>query len=139
MTAPSLGEVTETTVDYAEWAIVAARAADDRLASNTIIVEVAAVLGITDFFMITTGSNPRQVRAIANNIEEAVEKAGGPRSLRKEGHDTFEWVLIDFGGFMCHVFDEDHRTYYELERLWGDRPTVEWRDPSAPRPASEEE
>jgi len=114
--------------EFAQWAIVAARAADDKLASNTMIVDVAEVLGITDVFVITTGSNPRQVRAIANNIEEEVVRSGGPKSRRMEGHDTFEWVLMDFGGFICHIFDEDHRAYYELERLWGDRPRIEWRD-----------
>lgn len=114
--------------DIAHWAIIAARAADDKLASNSMLVDVAEVIGITDIFLITAGSNPRMVRAIANNIEEEVVRAGGPKALRKEGHDTFEWVLIDFGGFICHVFDEDHRAYYELERLWGDRPQIEWRD-----------
>lgn len=110
----------------AHWAILAARAADDKLAVNTLLVDVADVLAITDLFLITAGSNPRQVRAIANNIEEVVVRAGGPKPLRREGHDTFEWVLIDFGGFICHVFVEEHRAYYELERLWGDRPRIAW-------------
>jgi len=118
--------------DFAHWAVVAARAADDKQATNSIVVDVAEVLGITDVFLITAGRNPRMVRAIAKNIQDEVMKAGGPKPLRMEGHDTFEWVLIDFGGFICHVFDEDHRAYYELERLWGDRPRIEWRDESHP-------
>ena len=113
--------------DYAEWAIVAARAADDKLAENTVVIDVAEVLAITDLFLITTGTTPRQVRAIANNIEEMVARAGGPKTLRREGNDTFEWVLLDFGGFICHIFEAQHRAYYELERLWGDRPTIAWR------------
>lgn len=112
----------------AQWAMVAARAADDKLASNTLLLDVGEVIGITDFFVVTAGTNPRQVRAIANNIEQEMARAGGPKSLRREGHDTFEWVLIDFGGFICHVFVEEHRAYYELERLWGDRPRLEWAE-----------
>lgn len=120
--------------EIAQWAILAARAADDKLAVNTLLVDVAEVLAITDIFLITAGANPRQVRAIANNIEEEVARAGGPKALRREGHDTFEWVLIDFGGFMCHVFIEEHRAYYELERLWGDRPRLAWADDQGPAP-----
>lgn len=127
--------------EIAHWAIVAARAADDKLAVNTLIIDVADVLAITDLFLITAGSNPRQVRAIANNIEEEVVRAGGPKPVRREGHDTFEWVLIDFGGFICHVFVEEHRAYYELERLWGDRPRIAWAldEPSDAQPTSDEE
>ncbi len=125
--------------DYVQWAQIAARAADDKLATNTLVVDVAEVLAITDIFLITTGSNPRQVRAIANNIEAEVARAGGPHTLRREGHDTFEWVLLDFGGFICHVFEEEHRAYYELERLWGDRPRLEWAADLDEANADEEE
>lgn len=127
--------------DFVHWAQVAARAADDKLATNTLVIDVAEVLAITDIFLITTGSNPRQVRAIANNIEAEVARAGGPHTLRREGHDTFEWVLLDFGGFICHVFEEEHRAYYELERLWGDRTRIEWApsEPSVAEASSDEE
>ena len=123
-------EVLSADEDVVHWATVAARAADDKLAVNTLVVDVGEVLGITDFFLITAGSNPRQVRAIANNIEEMVARDGGPQTIRREGHDTFEWVLLDFGSFVCHVFVEQHRAYYELERLWGDRPRIAWADDS---------
>jgi len=119
-------EVLPASDDSVHWAGVAARAADDKLALNTLVIDVAEVLAITDIFLITTGSNTRQVRAIANNIEEMVARAGGPRTLRREGDDTYEWVLLDFGEFICHVFEEEHRAYSELERLWGDRPRIEW-------------
>ncbi len=134
-----LSELEESVGDpeITRWVTEAARAADDKLASNTLVVDVGEVLGITDFFLITAGANPRQVRAIANNIEEMVVRNGGPKALRREGHDTFEWVLLDFGSFICHVFVEEHRAYYELERLWGDRPRIAWADGHNPR--SEEE
>jgi len=125
-----MSEPHETSADLvdepATWAVIAARAADDKLAVNTLVVDVAEVLAITDFFVITAGSNPRQVRAISINIEEQVVKAGGPKPIRREGDDTYEWVLLDFGVFIAHVFDEDHRVYYELERLYGDRPRLAW-------------
>jgi len=120
-------EVSPAGDEYVGWAVLAARAADDKLAENTVIIDVAEVLAITDLFVITTGSNARQVRAIANNIEDMVARGGGPKTIRREGHDTFEWVLLDFGGFICHVFEDEHRAYYELERLWGDRPRHDWR------------
>lgn len=120
----------------AHWAVVAARAGDEKLAVNTIIVDVGEVIGITDLFLITAGSNPRQVRAIAKEIEEVIGKAGGPKPRRVEGLDTCDWVLIDYGDFVCHVFDEHHRAYYELERLWGDRPKIDWREPSVEAPGA---
>ncbi len=122
-------------------AMIAARAADDKLASNTLLVDVGEVIGITDYFVITAGSNPRQVRAIANNIEEMVAREADVKALRREGNDTFEWVLIDFGSFICHVFVEEHRAYYELERLWRDRPRIAWapQGHSEPSRHSEEE
>lgn len=112
--------------EVVEWAQIAARAADEKLATDTLVIDVADVIAITDVFLITAGSNPRQVRAIANNIEEMVIRGGGPKALRREGHDTFEWMLLDFGVFICHVFVAEHRAYYELERLWGDRPRIAW-------------
>ncbi len=138
-TAPIDPEVAPAGDDFAHWAVVAARAADDKLAMNTLIVDVAEVLAITDVFVITAGSNPRQVRAITNNIEEEVVRAGGPKPKRIEGLDTYEWVLMDFGGFICHVFDEHHRAYYELERLWGDRPKIAWREHSGEEPDAPDE
>ncbi len=134
MSSPSALQSAED--DAAEFAVLAARAADDKLASNTLIVDVAEVLAITDFFVISAGANPRQVRAIARNIEEQVMRGGGPKPIRREGDDTYEWVLIDFGPFICHIFDEDHRVYYELERLYRDRPHLEWREDSASAPGA---
>ena len=126
----------EAEQDAAALAVIAARAADDKLAVNTLVIDVADVLAITDFFVVTAGANPRQVRAIAKNIEEQVMRADGPKPLRREGDDTYEWVLLDFGPFICHVFDEDHRVYYELERLYRDRPRLEWAEDT---PSHEEE
>lgn len=116
------------------WPIAAARAADDRLGTDTMVIDVGEVLAITEFFVITTGSNNRQVRAIAESVEEYLTDQGGPKPLRVEGLDSMEWVLLDFGDFVVHVLHDDARAYYQLERLWRDQPRVAWEDPDATRP-----
>ncbi len=82
-------------------------------------------MGITDFFVVTSGSNPRQVRAIAENIERELRAMAGIKPIRIEGLDSLSWVLMDFGGFVVHVFDQVARDYYNLERLWSDVPRFE--------------
>lgn len=110
-----------------QWAGVAAQAADAKLGSDTLVLAVGDVLAITDSFVITSGANPRQVRTLAEEIEAKVIAAGGPRPLRTEGLDDLRWVLLDYGSFVVHVFLEETRRYYELERLWADVPRLEWR------------
>lgn len=104
---------------------LAIRAADDRKAEDTLAFFVGEVLGITDWFIITSGSNPRQVRAIVDNIEAELTAGPGVKPVRVEGLDTLSWVLMDFGGFVVHVFHADARAYYHLERLWSDVPRFE--------------
>ncbi|MDQ3294355.1 MAG: ribosome silencing factor, partial [Actinomycetota bacterium] len=96
---------------------------------ETVVLAVGALLAITDHFVITHGRNPRQVRTIADEIERALTEAGGPKPLRIEGLDELTWVLLDYGPFVVHVFDEDARNYYELERLWADVAKVDWQVP----------
>jgi ribosome-associated protein len=115
---------TGTTTD---WAVLAARAADDKLGQDTVVIDVGDVLAVTDAFVITSGDNVRQVRAIVDEIQRVLREAGGPKPLRTEGLDTAEWVLLDYGAFVVHVFDRATRDYYELERLWSDRPRIAWQ------------
>jgi ribosome-associated protein len=110
----------------ARWAVEAARAADDKLGEETIVLEVGAVLAVTEHFVITHGRNSRQVRTIAEEVEHRITSLGGPKPLRIEGLDDLTWVLLDYGEFVVHVFDEASRRYYELERLWADVPSVDW-------------
>lgn len=105
---------------------IAAAAAASKTGENTVILEVARVLAITDWFVITSGTNTRQVRTIAEEIERQVADAGGPRPLRVEGLDDLRWVLLDYGEFVVHVFLDETRRYYELERLWADVPRLAW-------------
>ncbi|HEX2193066.1 MAG TPA: ribosome silencing factor [Acidimicrobiales bacterium] len=109
-----------------EWARTAARAADAKGGDDTVILEVGKVLAITDAFVITSGRNHRQVRTIAEEVEAQVKSGGGPSPLRVEGADQAEWVLLDYGDFVVHVFLDDVRSYYDLERLWSDAPRLGW-------------
>ena len=110
------------------WAVLAAQAASSKKATDPIVLAVGDVLSITDFFVIVSGSNPRQVRTIADEVEEQIRAAGGPTPLRVEGLDDLHWVLVDYGEFVVHVFLQETREYYELERLWSDVPSVGWEE-----------
>ncbi len=108
------------------WVREAALAADDKKGADTIILDVGEVFAVSDYFVITSGNNPRQVHAITVEIEDRVKAAGGPSPLRIEGGESREWVLMDYGAFVVHVFNQTQRDFYQLERLWGDRPRLEW-------------
>jgi ribosome-associated protein len=109
-----------------EWVTTAARAAAGKTEEETVVLDVGDVLAITSYFVITGGRNARQVKAVAEEVEEQVAAAGGPRPLRVEGLDTMRWVLLDYGDFVVHVLVDEARDYYELERLWTDVPHVDW-------------
>ena len=91
------------------------------------MLDVGDVLSITSWFVIASGRNPRQVKTIAEEVERLVADAGGPRPLRIEGIEALQWVLLDYGDFVVHVFHEDARRFYDLERLWRDVPRLDWR------------
>src|SRR5882672_6286838 len=110
------------------WAVLAANAAASKKANDPLILDVGDVLSITDSFVIVSGTNTRQVRTIADEIEQQITEAGGPKPLRIEGLDDLRWVLVDYGEFVVHVFLQETREYYELERLWSDVPRVEWEE-----------
>jgi ribosome-associated protein len=109
------------------WVRLAARAATTKTDEETVVLDVARVLGIVGWFVLTAGRNPRQVRTIAEEIEAQVAAAGGPRPQRVEGLDALEWVLLDYGDFVVHVFNVETRRFYDLERLWRDVPRVDWQ------------
>jgi ribosome-associated protein len=112
-------------------AVVAARAADDKQGTDTVGLDVGEILAIADWFVITSGSNPRQVRTIAEEVEAKVKAASGEGPLRIEGMDDARWVLLDFGDVVVHVFLEEVRAFYELERLWGDVARLDWEAEAA--------
>jgi ribosome-associated protein len=110
-----------------DWVVAAARAADGKQGRDTLVLDVSSVLAITGWFVITDGLNERQVKTIVEEVERAVVDAGGPKPLRVEGLDDRRWVLMDYGDFVVHVFVDEVRSYYELERLWRDVPRLDWQ------------
>lgn len=113
-------------------AIVAARAADDKKADHTLILHVGGVLAITEYFVITSASNRRLVRAVVDAVEEQVRAETGQSPLRTEGADQQMWVLLDYGDVVVHVFAEETRAYYEIERLYRDVARLEWQAEAEP-------
>jgi ribosome-associated protein len=95
---------------------------------------VADILVVADEFVIASASNDRLVKAIVDDVEEQVAAAGYGKPLRIEGLDDRHWVLVDYGDVIVHVFLDETREYYELERLWSDVPRVTWAEPAASRP-----
>lgn len=113
--------------DDARWPLVAARAADAKNGTEVVVLDVGDVLAVCGWFVIASASNDRLVRAIAEEVEEVVGREGGPKPLRVEGLDDLRWVLLDYGDFVVHVFLQETREYYDLERLWSDVPRLDWQ------------
>lgn len=89
---------------------------------------MSGVLAITEYFVITSAGNDRLVKAIVEEVERRVDDVGGPKPMRIEGLADLQWVLMDYGDFVVHVFLEDVRRYYDLERLWSDVPRIAFDD-----------
>lgn len=94
-------------------------ACEERKAENCVVLNMENLTPIASYFLICHGNNERQVQAIARSIKDAVEKKGY-EVISMEGFDEARWILIDINDIICHVFHKDERTYYNLERLWGD-------------------
>jgi ribosome-associated protein len=107
-------------------AIVAARAADDKQGSNILVLNVGDVLAITEMFVVVSASNSRQLRTIANEVTAKIREESDRPLLRSEGMAEQQWVLLDYGDVVVHIFSEDIREFYEIERLYQDVPVVDW-------------
>jgi ribosome-associated protein len=97
----------------------AVRAALDKKGMNVVVLDLRKAGGFTDYFVLVTGGNPRQIQAIADGIEETLRKELGEKPALVEGVERSEWVLLDYFNFVVHVFSRDCRSFYGLERLWG--------------------
>ncbi|HEX2031925.1 MAG TPA: ribosome silencing factor [Actinomycetota bacterium] len=106
-------------------AAVAAGAASAKQARDVVVLDVRDLIAITDYFVIASGTSDRQVRTIAEEIESALRREG-LKPVRREGMEDARWVLLDFVDLVAHVFQQDDRDYYSLERLWGDAPRLAW-------------
>jgi len=115
----------------------AVSAALDKKASDVVVLDLRHTPAFTDFFVLCSGQNVRQVKAIADAVEDAL-RAAKVRPSHIEGYDRAEWVLMDFFNFIVHVFVPHTREFYSLERLWGDAPnvTAEFSDEARPRAAA---
>jgi ribosome-associated protein len=101
----------------------AVQAAEEKKAQDVVVLQVAEITSFTDYFIICSGSSPRQVQAIADAISEQLKKRG-VRPMNTEGYANAEWVLIDFGTFVANIFTETSRRFYDLDRLWRDAKKV---------------
>ncbi|MCH6266481.1 MULTISPECIES: ribosome silencing factor [Neobacillus] len=111
-------------MDNQELLQLTVKAADDKRAENILALNMKGISLIADYFMICHGNSDKQVQAIAREIREKANE-NGLDVKRMEGFDEARWVLIDLGDVVAHVFHRDERSYYNLERLWGDAPRVD--------------
>lgn len=109
----------------------AAAAAREKKAEEIVALDLRGLSSIADYFLICGGSNPRQVAAIAEEIDASLRRSGC-RPLRTEGLSEGRWVVMDFGGVLVHVFHREAREYYSLESLWGDAGRLEYGEPGNP-------
>lgn len=120
---------TETAIALAR---AAAQAASDKIGTDIIGLDVSGQLPLTDIFVVASAANERQVGSIVDAVEETLLKDHEQKVIRREGKGEGRWVLIDFGDIIVHVFHEEDRQFYALERLWSDCPVVDLQIQAAP-------
>ena len=104
---------------------LAIQCAEEKKAVNMVGLDLREIASFTEFFLIASGTNQRQVQAIADEIGEQLKKQLRRRAVRVEGYSSAEWILLDYGDFIVHLFDKEAREFYDLERLWRDARKVE--------------
>jgi ribosome-associated protein len=139
-----MSSVPSTTVPMAgspvipDTVLVAARAADDKLGEDTVVLAMGELLGVVDAFVVTSGRNDRQVRALVEEVEARVKDHDGSAPVAVEGLSDATWVLMDYGDFVVHVFAEQTRGFYDLEHLWSSAPRISWQSgPQSPSRSAE--
>lgn len=113
--------------DSRHLAVCAARSADAKKGEDVVVIDVGDVLAITGWFVVVSASNRRQVATLADAVEADVKADLGRAPTRVEGLKEQQWVLMDYGDVVVHVFLDETRRFYEIERLYRDRPRIEWR------------
>jgi len=104
---------------------LAIKCAADKKAIDLVVLDLRAIASFTEFFIIASGSNQRQVQAIADEINEQLKKQLATKASRVEGYNSADWILLDYGDFVVHIFNGESREFYDLARLWRDAGTVE--------------
>lgn len=107
-------------------AVLAARSLEDKKALDILLLDVSEITTIADYFIIATGESKRQIKACSDHIDEVLSSKG-VNEHNVEGISNLEWVLMDYGDIIIHIFDKEARLHYGLERLWGDAPRVDYR------------
>jgi ribosome-associated protein len=121
-------EIAETPTPFAELdpeVKLAIKCASDKKAFDMVALDLRGIASFTEFFIIASGANQRQVQAIADEINEQLKKQLSTRAVRIEGYNSGEWVLLDYGDFIVHIFNSESREFYDLARLWRDARQVE--------------
>ena len=108
-----------------DYAIIAARAADEKKATDIVVQNVGELIGVTDYFVIVTATNNRQVHAIIDAVEEAERLQAKIKPLHREETRDGSWELLDYGSIVVHVFQPETREFYRLEALWNDAPVMD--------------
>jgi ribosome-associated protein len=114
-------------------ALAAAEAARDKQAADVVVLDVAELLSITDYFVICSTSSNRQSKTVIEAVEDRVRRELDLRPVRREGEADAGWWLLDYVDVVVHVFGEEERAYYDLERLWSDAPRPAWAAENAAR------
>jgi len=109
-----------------QFALDCARIAGENKAEDVVVLDLRERSGICDYFIICTGTSDRQMRTIADYIDEHAERSN-QRRFRLSGYEQARWILIDYVDVVVHIFDDESRKYYDLELLWGDAPRLEWQ------------
>jgi ribosome-associated protein len=110
-------------------ALVAAEVAADKLAHDIVVLDVGEIISIIDCFVIASASNPRQARTVVDEVENALRDLDGSKPVCVEGLEDASWVLLDYGDIVVHVFVEETRAYYDLDRLWADAVRIPFEAP----------
>ena len=128
-TSAPAAKATRTKVPRFPKAIGAAvRAARDKKAFDVVVLDLRKAGGFTDYFVICTGANARQINAIADGVKDTLREELGERTGHAEGVEKSEWILLDYFDFVVHVFSRDCRSFYALDRLWGEAERYEFPD-----------
>jgi ribosome-associated protein len=135
---PQTDEITSTDIDLdaiRDQVLDAAVAASGKKATDIAILAVGPLLGITDFFLLLSTANDRQLKAAVEQVEEALHRDHRRKPMGREGQAEHGWVVLDYGDFVVHAFTAEQRDVYDLERLWSDAERVPFTDPALPSEA----
>jgi ribosome-associated protein len=115
-----------------EQVLTGAVAASSRMATDVVILQVGPLIGITDFYLLLSTTNDRQLNAAVEEVERKLREEHRRKPIGREGTADAGWVVVDYGDFVVHAFTAEQRQVYDLERLWGDAPRVPYTDPEQP-------